>query len=122
VHEHGRLSRRGTEFAHSTGTEAHVMERRSDISGSRNGLLLATAGVGLCLAARSLVRRSRWMDLRGRAVLITGGSRGLGLLMAREFVQQGARVAICARDGEELDRAAADLTRRGVTSRRSPAT
>jgi NAD(P)-dependent dehydrogenase (short-subunit alcohol dehydrogenase family) len=89
------------------------MERRNDISGSGNGLLLAAAGVGLCLAARSLVRRSRWMDLRGRAVLITGGSRGLGLLMARQFVEQGARVAICARDGEELDRAAADLTRRG---------
>jgi NAD(P)-dependent dehydrogenase (short-subunit alcohol dehydrogenase family) len=89
------------------------MERRSDISSSGNGLLLAAAGVGLCLAARSLVRRGRWMDLRGRAVLITGGSRGLGLLMAREFVDQGARVAICARDGEELDRAAADLTRRG---------
>jgi NAD(P)-dependent dehydrogenase (short-subunit alcohol dehydrogenase family) len=89
------------------------MERRSDISGSGNGLLLAAAGVGLCLAARSLVRRSRWMDLRGRAVLITGGSRGLGLLLAREFVEQGARVAICARDGDELDRAAADLARRG---------
>jgi NAD(P)-dependent dehydrogenase (short-subunit alcohol dehydrogenase family) len=46
-------------------------------------------------------------------VLITGGSRGLGLLLAREFVEQGARVAICARDGDELDRAAADLARRG---------
>jgi NAD(P)-dependent dehydrogenase (short-subunit alcohol dehydrogenase family) len=38
-------------------------------------------------------------------VLVTGGSRGLGLLIARELVGQGARVAIGARDEETLDRA-----------------
>ena len=37
-------------------------------------------------------------------VLITGGSRGFGLLLAQEFASRGARVAICARDGEELER------------------
>ena len=79
-----------------------------------NGLLFAAAaGIGLCLAARSLVRQSRWMDLYGRSVFITGGSRGLGLLLAREFLDQGARVAVCARDADELDRAAVDLGRRG---------
>jgi NAD(P)-dependent dehydrogenase (short-subunit alcohol dehydrogenase family) len=88
------------------------MDRRSD-SGGGGGLLLAAAGVGVFLAARSLVRRSRWMELRGKSVLVTGGSRGLGLLLAREFVQAGARVAICARDQDELDRATTDLTRRG---------
>jgi len=89
------------------------MERRRNIRSSGNGLMLTAAGVGLCLAARSLVRRSRWIDLRGRAVLITGGSRGLGLVLAREFVEHGARVAVCARDPDELNRAVADLTRRG---------
>ena len=78
-----------------------------------SGLLLAAAGLGLCLAARSAVRRSRWMDLQGRTVFITGGSRGLGLLMAREFTDRGARVAVCARDQDELDRAAAEFSRRG---------
>jgi short-subunit dehydrogenase len=53
------------------------------------------------------------MDLRGRAVLISGGSRGLGLVMAREFLARGSRVAICARDADELDRAREELTRRG---------
>ena len=53
-------------------------------------------------------------DLRGKTVLITGGSRGLGLVLGREFVRQGARVAICARDVKELERASADLVRRGL--------
>jgi NAD(P)-dependent dehydrogenase (short-subunit alcohol dehydrogenase family) len=51
--------------------------------------------------------------LRGRVVLITGGSRGLGLLLAREFVREGCPVVICARDEQELDRARRDLERRG---------
>jgi short-subunit dehydrogenase len=54
---------------------------------------------------RGTVRRRRRLDLLGRTVLITGGSRGLGLALAREFVGRGARVAICARDSAELSRA-----------------
>ena len=54
------------------------------------------------------------MSFHGATVLITGGSRGLGLLLARELGAQGARVAICARDADELDRAAADLEARGI--------
>jgi len=71
-------------------------------------------GAGLFFAARAAVRRGRWMDMTGRVVLITGGSRGLGLLLAREFGLLGARVAICARDLDELDRAVTDLTSYGV--------
>jgi NAD(P)-dependent dehydrogenase (short-subunit alcohol dehydrogenase family) len=48
-------------------------------------------------------------ELGGKVVLITGGSRGLGLVMARQLVAAGARVAICARDPDELRRAEADL-------------
>jgi len=54
------------------------------------------------------------LDLRGKVVLITGGSRGLGLAMAREFGSRGAIVAICARDDDELHRAQNDLIARGV--------
>lgn len=50
-------------------------------------------------------RRARAASLRERVVLITGGSRGLGLLVARELGRRGARVAICARDAAELERA-----------------
>ncbi len=48
-------------------------------------------------------------ELTGRTVLITGGSRGLGLVLARRAVAEGARVAICARDEQELARARQDL-------------
>ena len=41
----------------------------------------------------------------GRVVVITGGSRGLGLLMARQVRKQGARVVLLARNREELLRA-----------------
>jgi NAD(P)-dependent dehydrogenase (short-subunit alcohol dehydrogenase family) len=52
--------------------------------------------------------------LREKVVLVTGGSRGLGLVIAREVAARGARVVICARDREELDRARADLESRGA--------
>jgi NAD(P)-dependent dehydrogenase (short-subunit alcohol dehydrogenase family) len=72
------------------------------------------AGVGAAVAVRAAVRWQRRIDLRGRSVLVTGGSRGLGLVLAREFARRGARVAVCARDGDELDRARDDLRRRGA--------
>jgi NAD(P)-dependent dehydrogenase (short-subunit alcohol dehydrogenase family) len=50
------------------------------------------------------------MDLRGKSVLITGGSRGLGLLLARRFAAQGARLTLVARDPGELDLARRELT------------
>src|SRR5688572_30001582 len=58
----------------------------------------------------------RWLSgtsFAGKVVLITGGSRGLGLVLAREFTRLGARVAICARDELELERAREELSRRG---------
>ncbi|MBZ5605581.1 MAG: SDR family oxidoreductase [Acidobacteriia bacterium] len=66
----------------------------------------AAAAAGL-YAVRRLARvlvRPR-MDLHGKVVLITGGSRGLGLALAKEFARAGARIAICARDADELDEA-----------------
>jgi NAD(P)-dependent dehydrogenase (short-subunit alcohol dehydrogenase family) len=59
------------------------------------------------------MRWRRAFDLRDKVVLITGGSRGLGLVLARELLRQGAYVAICARDEEELQRARLDLDRLG---------
>jgi NAD(P)-dependent dehydrogenase (short-subunit alcohol dehydrogenase family) len=74
---------------------------------------LAGAGVA-ALAARAIARRARLVDLAGARVLVTGGSRGLGLVLAREFGRHGARVAVCARDAEALDRARLDLEARGI--------
>lgn len=59
-------------------------------------------------------RRGRRLPLRGRTALITGGSRGLGLLLARELGSRGCRVVVCARDADELSRALADLRSRDI--------
>ena len=47
-------------------------------------------------------------------MLITGGSRGLGLLVARQLADQGARLTLAARDRNELERAREELAARGV--------
>jgi NAD(P)-dependent dehydrogenase (short-subunit alcohol dehydrogenase family) len=77
--------------------------------------MLAAAGAGALVAARALYRRWQEYDLKGKTVLITGGSRGLGLVLAREFAEEGANVAICARDPAELEKASADLAGRGAS-------
>lgn len=74
----------------------------------------ALAGLGGYVALRAL-RRQRAYRLRGRVALVMGGSRGLGLLLARELAAQGCKVALCARDGRELKQARADLAARGAT-------
>jgi NAD(P)-dependent dehydrogenase (short-subunit alcohol dehydrogenase family) len=53
-------------------------------------------------------------DLRDKTVLITGGSRGLGLVMAREFAREGSRLVLCARDDLELQQAGADVEEFGA--------
>lgn len=81
----------------------------------RNGdAWMWAAGAGALMLARAAFKKLNDYDLRGKSVLITGGSRGLGLVMAREFALEGALVAICARDVEELERARADLAKRGA--------
>src|ERR1041385_172749 len=69
---------------------------------------LAAVAAG-ALILKSTLNHFFEFDLNGKTVLITGGSRGLGLVMAREFAREGARVALCARDEAELERAQADL-------------
>lgn len=80
-------------------------------------LLWGLAGLGAAMAGRATMAWWRQYDFRGKTALVTGGSRGLGLVMARELAREGARVAICARDPEELARAEEDLARRGATAR-----
>ncbi len=76
--------------------------------------VLLPAGA-LLLGAWGAVRtiRTARYTLRDKVAVITGGSRGLGLVLARHICAQGGRVALIARDPEELERAKADLAPRG---------
>ena len=73
--------------------------------------LSAAAVATAALAAAWRVRADR---LRGKTVLITGSSRGLGLAMAQEFARRGARIVLTARNREDLDRAYSILLDRRV--------
>ncbi|MGH7949574.1 MAG: SDR family NAD(P)-dependent oxidoreductase [Candidatus Binataceae bacterium] len=53
------------------------------------------------------------LGLNGRVVLVTGGSRGIGLACARAFLEEGARVAIASRNRDHLNRASAELAPAG---------
>lgn len=75
-------------------------------------------GMWKALIARA-VRLSTQSPASGRTrlsksvVLLTGGSRGLGFLIARQLTARGAKVALCARDERELDEARRELSAKG---------
>jgi 3-oxoacyl-[acyl-carrier protein] reductase len=56
------------------------------------------------------------LELTGKRALITGATRGIGRAIAERLAAEGCSIAICARDGEAVEDAAADLARaHGVT-------
>ncbi|MDW3221545.1 MAG: SDR family oxidoreductase [Paracoccaceae bacterium] len=55
------------------------------------------------------------LGLNGLNVLITGGSKGIGQRCADLFAREGANVAICARNADEVDSAVAGLKAHGTT-------
>jgi short-subunit dehydrogenase len=72
---------------------------------------LIMAGV---LAGAILTARRAQDNLHGEVAVVTGASRGLGLLLARELAGQGCPLVICARDAAELERAADELRAAGA--------
>ena len=77
----------------------------------KRALTYDAVGAGVLLAAQMWRRRNPY-DFAGKSVVITGGSRGLGLVLARELADQGARLTLVARDEEELQRAMEDIQTR----------
>jgi NAD(P)-dependent dehydrogenase (short-subunit alcohol dehydrogenase family) len=85
--------------------------RRSSVKASFPALGVAIGALVSLASVRAIARRLRRVDLRGKSVVVMGGSRGLGLDVAREAAAMGSLVAICARDPDEVDRARADVSR-----------
>ena len=50
------------------------------------------------------------LELRGKAAIVTGGSRGIGKAIARELAREGASVVIAARGQQALEATAAELS------------
>jgi len=69
------------------------------------------AGTAAFFAGRRIVRNRRAIDFADRVVVISGGSRGLGLVIARRLAAEGAKLCLLARDASALARAAGDLER-----------
>src|SRR3954468_10295854 len=85
---------------------------RLDVNGLSNrqkSFLAVGAGLGAAWMATRLSRARLAISFDERVVVITGGSRGLGLVLARALVDEGAHVVLLARDTDELARAKQDL-------------
>lgn len=83
-------------------------------NGKTTDVLKIAALAGGALLVKSTIDRLREYDLQNKTVLITGGSRGLGLVLAREFAHEGSRLVLCARDEQELEYARMDLGELGA--------
>src|SRR4029453_19337183 len=79
----------------------------------KRSILLGLGGIGLRIWGVSRLTRDGF-SFAGKAVLITGGSRGLGFAIARKIATEGGRVALLARDEGELTRACQTLRKLGA--------
>jgi short-subunit dehydrogenase len=77
--------------------------------------LLGITGLTYAIVREKRKTKAR-RELKGKVVLVTGGSRGLGFAIARELALSGARLALTARDAAELDRARARLVASGCAA------
>ncbi|MBV8781395.1 MAG: SDR family oxidoreductase [Phycisphaerae bacterium] len=79
----------------------------------RPGAATLAALIGGAWIAREAVRHSRRMNLQEKTIIVTGGVRGLGLAISRQLVRHGAKLAICSRNRDQVERAQIELAAAG---------
>lgn len=72
------------------------------------------AGAGALMTVRAISRILNAYDFNGKVVLVTGGARGLGLVMARQLAKEGARLVLCSRNERQLEDARLELAGKGA--------
>jgi NAD(P)-dependent dehydrogenase (short-subunit alcohol dehydrogenase family) len=89
---------------------------RRKLAGVLSFLSKAAVSGAAVFAAKKLVSvaLARELNLQDKVILITGGSRGLGLSLAYELGRLGGRIALCARNPDELQKACGCLQEKGI--------
>jgi short-subunit dehydrogenase len=82
--------------------------------GKEKSVLLALAGVGFLIGVRMMLSGRKRYDLNGKVAIITGGSRGFGLVLARQLAAKGVKLVICSRTEEQLAAAKRELEAAGA--------
>jgi NAD(P)-dependent dehydrogenase (short-subunit alcohol dehydrogenase family) len=117
IHRHSLFASTCTLFSFQEFTDISltIMKNLFRLLNQNKGqtLGLALAGIGLLAVARAVYQRITRLNFRDKVIVITGGSRGLGLEIARILSGQGAKIAICARSADELSLAASELNAAG---------
>lgn len=90
------------------GRELRRLDRRQQMI---SGAFLLGVGLGVLFRSRSYHRQ-----FVGQTALVTGGTRGLGLQLVREFADRGAKVVFCARHADEIARAEELLSKEGYSN------
>jgi NAD(P)-dependent dehydrogenase (short-subunit alcohol dehydrogenase family) len=74
----------------------------------------AATGIGVLLVANAVYKEFAKYHMEGKVVLITGGSRGLGLVLAKALAARGAKLAICSRSADKVELARQELEKMGA--------
>jgi short-subunit dehydrogenase len=88
----------------------------SRFEGKSGKAVLSAAAIAVATAVAIVIQRSRAPYAAGKVVVITGGSRGLGLALAEEFGRHGALLALAARSKEELEEAKRRILDGGIVA------